>query len=228
MTPNDIINEVRRLERDSGLLRTPDSYVAETLLLFVNHTIKQTATLRPDLFTNLGEVDTIPGSAVQKMPEDSIRLIEVFYIKGGGSVNEVSHSMMERSNRGWASEEPGMPINYMRHPRNPNRFFLYPPPEADVTLVVDYAQSPPDYGLNDEIQLIPSAYFTALVHGTITAVASINDQMYNPERVALFRNLYEQALGVSAQSAMTLDEEPEMQTSLRRGNRRSRRERSEQ
>jgi len=223
MTPNDIINEVRRLEQDSGLLRTPDSYVADSLLLFVNHAIRQTATLRPDLFAKLGEIETEPESVVQSMPSDSIRLIEIFHIKGGGSVNEVSHSMMERSNRMWAAEPPGQPINYMRHPRNHNRYFLYPAPVAGVVLVADYAQAPRSYGIDEDIELIPDAYLTTLVYGTVVAVSSINNTLYKPDRVAMFRTMYEQSLGISGQIGATLDAEPEQLEAEQREQRRRQR-----
>ena len=209
MTPGDIINEVRRLEQDSGLLRSPDSYIDETMLTFVNHTLKQTAVLRPDLFSNLGDLETVPGSVVQTMPQDSIRLIEIFHVKGGGSVNEVSHAMMERSARDWASSPSGKPLNYMRHPRNPNRYFLYPPPEAEVVLVADYAQTPPNYGLEDEIALIPAAYQTALVYGTVMTVASINNTLYKPDRVQMYTALYQQTLNIAGQMGLAMDVEPE-------------------
>jgi hypothetical protein len=217
MTPNEIINEVRRLEQDSGLLRAPDSYIDETMLLFVNQTIKHTSILRPDLFAKLGEIVPQAGSVVQAMPQDSIRLIEVFHIKGGGSVNEVSHSMMERSSREWAATAPGTPINYMRHPRNPNRYFLYPAPVEGIVLIADYAQSPRSYALDEEIELIPAAYFTTLVHGTVAAVASINNTLYDPNRAGMFRTMYEQSLGLSAQTTFAMDSDgvPRQQTNRR-------------
>lgn len=205
MTPSDVIEQVLLLEQDSGLLRTPDSHIDKVLLGFVNQTILMTATYRPDLFANLGEIDTTPDNVVQSMPHDSLRLIEIFHVKGGNSVVEVSHSMMERSYPNWASDEPGLPINYMRHPRNHNRYFLYPAPVAGITLVADYAQVPKTYTLNEEIEKLPDAYMPALVHGTAAMAANMLNDRVLPDRVAAHRALYEQILGVSLQAKVALD-----------------------
>ena len=205
MTPNDIIEQVLRLEQDSGLLRTPDSHIQQVLLGFVNQTILMTATYRPDLFASLGEIPTTAGNVVQSMPSDSLRLIEIFYVVGGNSVVEVSLSMMERSYPGWAATAPGMPVNYMRHPRNHNRYFLYPAPAQDVYLMADYAKVPRTYGLDDEIEYITSAYMPTLVYGTAGMAAMVLNDRITPERAMQYRQMYEQGLGVSLQTKMALD-----------------------
>lgn len=205
MTPNEIIEEVRRLEQDSELLRTPDSYIERVLLGFVQQTLLRTATLRPDLFAKLGDIPTQPDSVVQTLPADSLRLIEVFHVKGGNAVVEVSHSMMERSYPNWASEPSGQPVNYMRHPRNHNRYFLYPAPTAGVTLVADYAQVPPSYAPEDNIELLPTAYKPALVYGTAHLVATVLNDRTDMNRANLYNALYERVLGVSAQASEAVD-----------------------
>lgn len=212
MTPNEIISEVIRLEQDSGFLKTPDSYVQEVLLSFVNQTLFQTATVRPDLFAKLGEIPTQPESVVQAMPADSIRLIEIFHIKGGNAVVEVSHSMMERSNPSWAAEPAGMPINYMRHPRNHNRYFLYPAPADEIELVADYAQAPPVYAAEDEIELLPTAYMPAIVYGTAVLAATVLNDRFSPDRASMHRAMYERILGLSADSVFNLDSEEQRAT----------------
>ena len=205
MTPNDVIEQVLRLEQDSGLLRTPDAHIQQVLLGFVNQTILSTAGFRPDLFAKLGDISTTAGNVVQSMPGDSLRLIEIFHVKGGNSVVEVSHSMMERSYPGWASETPGMPVNYMRHPRNHNRYFLYPAPEEGVVLVADYAQTPGTYGMDDTIEHLADAYLPALVHGTAAMAANVLNDYIQPERAEAHRAAYERILGVSLQAKMGLD-----------------------
>ena len=218
MTPNDVINQVLVLEQDSGLLRTPDSHSQRVLLGFVNQTILMTATYRPDLFASLEEIPTAPSNVVQSMPSDSLRLIEIFYVIGGDAVVEVSHSMMERSFPGWAATKPGMPTNYMRHPRNHNRYFLYPAPVENVFLMADYAKIPKTYRAEDEIEFLSEAYMPALVHGTAATAANIlNDRML-PERAQAHRAIYEQILGVSlqAKSALDIDERRDPEDDRRR------------
>lgn len=205
MTPNEIISEVQKLEQDSELLRTPDSYIKQVLLGFVQQTLLKTASLRPDLFAKLGEIPTQPESVVQAMPTDSVRLIEIFHVKDGNAVVEVSHTMMERSYPNWASEPAGQPVNYMRHRRNHNRFFLYPAPEQGVVLVADYAQVPPNYGEDEDIDLIPEAYMPALVYGTAHLAATVLNGNADPNRANTYNAMYERVLGVSAQASEAID-----------------------
>jgi len=220
MTPNDVIAEVRRLAQDSGLLRSPDSYSADTLLAFVNQAIKQTAMLRPDLFAFTDTAFAVTANQpIQTLPSDSIRLIEVFYVSsaGGGAIEEVDRDLLNRTDRDWVNATAGIPIKYTRHSRNPNKFFLYPRPQAGVTLALEYAQSPPTYTGGQTISLLPDVYMPALVNGTAFLVESINDSAEpssrsNPNRAAVFQKAYSEMLGVSLQSNAVLDNETTIPT----------------
>lgn len=216
MTPNDVIADVKRLAQDSGLLRSPDTYRDDVLLSFVNQTIKQTAVLRPDLFAFTDTAFAVTANEpIQTLPSDSIRLIEVFYVSssGGGAIEEVDRDLLNRTDRDWVNATAGIPIKYTRHSRNPNKFFLYPRPQANVTLALEYAQSPPSYTGGQTISLLPDAYLPALVNGTVYLVEAINNQSTNanvrkdPNRAAVFQNAYAEMLGVSLQSNTVLDNE---------------------
>lgn len=177
MTPNDIILDVKRLAQDSTLLRTPDTYRDETLLGFVNNILQQTAIYRPDLFAKSVSLLTTPNSVSQVMPADSIRLIEIFYCEQGGALEEVDRARFNRTYPDWVNSNAGVPIKFMRHQRNPNAYFLYPKPQADITLAGEYAQSPPTYTINETIELLPDAYRPAIVYGTAYMVEAINNDM---------------------------------------------------
>jgi len=216
MTPNDVIADVKRLAQDSGLLRSPDTYRDDVLLSFVNQTIKQTSILRPDLFAFTDTAFAVTANQpIQTLPSDSIRLIEVFYVSsaGGGAIEEVDRDLLNRTDRDWVTATAGIPIKYTRHSRNPNKFFLYPRPQAGVTLALEYAQSPPTYTGGQTIALLPDAYLPALVNGTVYLVEAINNQSTStsvrkdPNRAAAFQNVYAEMLGVSLQSNAVLDNE---------------------
>lgn len=216
MTPNDIIADVRRLAQDSGLFRSPDSYRDATLLAFVNQALKQTSVLRPDLFAFTDTSFAVAADQpIQTLPSDSIRLIEVFYVSsaGGGAIEEVDRDLLNRTDRNWVNATAGIPLKYTRHSRNPNKFFLYPRPQAGVTLALEYAQSPPTYTGSQTIALLPDAYLPALVYGTVYLVEAINNQSTNPNvrkdanRAGAFLNTYTEMLGVSLQSVAVTDNE---------------------
>lgn len=204
MTPAEVITEVRRILSDT---LAPQRYSDTVLLGFVNQTLKRMAILRPDLFATIGNISTTANTVLQSMPSDSIRLMEIFQVVNGNAVTEVSRDTFDQTYPNWVNETPGTPVNFMRHVRNPNKFFVYPRPISGVTLVGEYAQSPTDYGLNDTIALLPDAYFPTIVDGTIFLTESIDDESVSSGRAKLFQDSFTQSLGVALQSRTVTDAE---------------------
>lgn len=202
MTPAEIIAEVRKLVNDT---RSPQRYSDADMLGFVNQTLKRMAMFRPDLFLQIGDVSTTPNTTIQSMPADSIRLVEIFGIKDGNAITEADRDTFDQTYPGWRVEAAGQPVNFMRHVRNPNVYFLYPRPEAGVTLLAEYAKVPTDYALNDPIAAPIDAYFPTIVDGTVYLVESVDDEHVNSGRAKLFLDSFTQSLGVSLQSRELTD-----------------------
>jgi len=202
MTPADVIAEVRRLISDT---RTPQRYTDTILLGFVNQALKRMAMGRPDLFLQLGDVSTTPNTTVQTMPADSIRLVEIFSVTGGNTITEVDREVFDQTYPGWRSEAAGTPVNFMRHVRNPNVYFLYPAPEAGVILTAEYAKVPTDYALGDTITAPIDAYFPTLVDGAVYLAESIDDEHVNSGRAKLFFESFTQGMGLSLGSRELTD-----------------------
>lgn len=202
MTPADVIAEVRRLISDT---RTPQRYTDTVLLGFVNQALKRMAMGRPDLFLQLGDVSTTPNTTVQTMPADSIRLVEIFSVTGGNTITEVDREVFDQTYPGWRSEAAGTPVNFMRHVRNPNVYFLYPAPTAGVILTAEYAKVPTDYALGDTITAPIDAYFPTLVDGTVYLAESIDDEHVNSGRAKLFFESFTQGMGLSLGSRELTD-----------------------
>jgi hypothetical protein len=204
MTPNEVITEVRRLIQDT---KVPYRYSDAVMLGFVNQTLKKMVVLRPDLFAVIGDFATTTGSVLQNCPADSTRLIEVFQVKGGNAITEVTRRVLDQTSPSWVSDPPGAPVNFMRHVRNPNRFFVYPAPVAGTVLVGEYAQTPPDYTLDQEVTFPTDAYFPVVVDGTVFLAESIDNEHVNSNRAKLFQDAFVQALGVGLQSRTVTDTE---------------------
>ncbi len=202
MTPNEIITEARRLVSDT---RVPYRNSDAIMLGWVNQTLKRTAVLRPDLFGVIGDIATTPNVVLQSTPSDSLRLIQIFQVKNGDAVTEVDREVFDQTYPGWVNEAAGTPVNFMRHVRNPNKFFVYPRPTSGVILVGEYAQVPPDYALNDTIALIPEAYFPVLIDGVVFLAESVDDEHVNSQRAALFQKNYTEALGASVSNRVVTD-----------------------
>lgn len=211
MTPSTVIDNVRRVLQDSAFLRTPDTYSAATLLVFVNNTIKRMVMLRPDLFTIVANISTTPNVVIQTMPSDSFRLVEIFQVVGANTLEEVDRDQFDRTDINWATEPAGTPVKYMRHTRSPNKFFVYPRPASGVQLVAEYVKIQPTYGLNDPIVGLPDDYLPVVVDGTVYNVLSVenaeNASQAGLARAKLFQDSFVQSLGVSLQSRLLTDAE---------------------
>jgi hypothetical protein len=204
MTPSEVILEVRRLLSDT---LAPQRYSDTFLLGFVNQTLKRMAILRPDLFAVIADVATTANTVLQSMPSDSIRLMEIFQIKNGDAITEVNRETFDQTYPNWVNETPGTPVNFMRHVRNPNKFFVYPRPISGIILVAEYVQAPATYGLDDSIDLLPDAYFSTIVDGVVFLAESIDDESANSGRAKLFQDSFTQSLGVGLQSRTVTDTE---------------------
>lgn len=202
MTPTEVITEVRRLVQDQSV---PYRYSDAVLLGYVNQTLKRMAVMRPDLFSDIVDIPTVADSAVQALPTNAMRLLDIFQVKDGPAVNEVDRETMNRNYPGWMTEAPGVPVNFMRHVKNPDRFFLYPRPQEGIVLVGEYAASPPDYALSDEISILTDAYFPVVVDGATYLAESIDDEHVQSGRAKLFYESFANQLSVNLQSRKVTD-----------------------
>ena len=153
MTPQDVITEVRRLIQDES---APLRYSDTVLLGFVNQTLKRMAVLRPDLFTVIANVSTTANVITQTLPAGSTRLVEVFAVASGAAVEEVDRDLFNRAYPSWSTDPAGVPTKYMRHPRNPTSYFLYPRPQAGVQMLAEYVVWPINYTLAAILSGLPN------------------------------------------------------------------------
>jgi len=204
VTPAQVIVEVRRILQD---IRVPQRYSDALLLGFVNQALKRMAVLRPDLFSVIDDFVTQAGQTIQSAPADSLRMMEVFQVKDGDGIVEVSRKAMDETYPGWVNDPAGPTVNWMRHVRNDNRFFIYPKAPAGQTLVIEYAQTPREYGLEETIERLSEAYFPVLVDGAVFLAESVDNEHVNSNRAQLFQQSFTQALGVSVQARSITDTE---------------------
>lgn len=214
MTPSEVIGEVRRLVQDT---KTPNRYSDTVLLGFVNQTIRRMVMLRPDLFITQTDIPTTPNTVEQSLPATAVRLVEIFHVKNGTSIEEVDRDQFDRAYPQWTTDSAGTPTKYMRHPRNPRAYFLYPRPSSGVVLVGEYVDTPQNYALSAPIAVLPDAYFPVLVDGTVYLAESIDNEHVNSGRAKLFQDSFVQALGVSLQSQAITDTEAGVTQSAQRG-----------
>jgi hypothetical protein len=202
VTPAGIIVEVRKLLQD---VDAPYRYSDTDLLGFVNQSLKRMSILRPDLFGEIVDIPTTADTAVQSLPSDALRLIDIFQVKNGDAITEVDRETMSRCNPSWMTETSGTPVNFMRHVKNPERFFLYPRPTAGVVLVAEYAKVPSDYAIGDTITAPADSFMPTIVDATVFLAESIDDEHVNSGRAKLFLDLFTSELGTALQNRVVTD-----------------------
>lgn len=204
MKLTNVITEVRRILQDTN---APQRYSDTVLLGFANQALKRIAVLRPDLFAYIGEITTTAGAVIQSAPTDSIRIMEIFQVKNGAGVTETSREALDQTYPTWMNDTAGDAVNWMRHVRNPNRFFIYPKAPSGQILIGEYAQTPKDYTADEDVALLPDAYFPVVVDATVFVAESVDNEHVNSNRAQLFQQSFTQALGVSAQGRVITDTE---------------------
>ena len=204
MKLSSVITEVRRIVQD---VNAPQRYSDTMLLGFANQTLKRMAVLRPDLFAYIGEIPTTAGQVLQSAPSDSLRIMEIFQVKNGNGVIEVNRESLDQTYPQWMNEAAGPCVNWMRHTRNNNKFFIYPKAPTGQVLIAEYAQTPKSYTADEDVQLLPEAFFPIVVDGTVFLTESVDNEHVNSNRAQLFQQTFTQALGVNAQSRSITDTE---------------------
>ncbi len=202
MLVSDVVTQVRDIIQDT---QTPYRYSDDMLVRFLNQTLKRMVVLRPDLFSSIEEIPTESGTPFQSLPSDAMRLVDIYQVKGSTSVTEINRETIERSAPRWAAEEPGTPVNFMRNIRNDTRFFLYPAPKDDVVLIGEYAKTPENYALDDEIDVIPDGYFPVLIDGVVFVAESVDDEYVNNQRAQMYQQMFTQGLGTSSEARIITD-----------------------
>jgi hypothetical protein len=105
------------------------------------------------------------------------------------------------------SDPAGIPFNFIRHPRNATKFFLYPRPIANLTATVEYVVEPKVYTINETILYLKDTYLGVVVDGVVFLASSIDDEHVNSNRAKLFQESFTSSLGVDMQQQAVLDNE---------------------
>ena len=107
----------------------------------------------------------------------------------------------------WMNDTAGPAVNFMRHVRNPNKFFIYPKAPDNQILIGEYSKTPAVYTGTQTVALLPDAYFPAVVDATVFLAESVDNEHVNSQRAQLFQQSFTQSLGVAAQARSITDPE---------------------
>ena len=205
MILNDVIAEVRRIVQDETATYR---YSDVNLLALCNQALKRIQLLRPDLFAYVGTMTCTAGAVIQTAPSDSLRIIEVYSINGTGvGLVEAVREVLDQTLPTWPNDTAAAAINWMRHVRNPNKFFIYPQAPAAQVLDIEFSQVPTTYDGTTAVTLLPDAYFPVVVDAVVFLVESIDNEHVTSGRAKLYKDSFTEMLGVTAASRPVTDTE---------------------
>ena len=204
MILNDVVTEVRRMLQDEN---TPQRYSDAVLIGFANQSLKRIAVLRPDLFAHVSTITCVENEVIQTAPTDSLRIIEVYSVSGGNGIIETNRESLDQAYPQWMNDTASAAVNWMRHTRNANKFFIYPKAPAAQVLDIEYAQTPPTYDGTTTVTLLTDAYIPVVIDATIFLAESVDNEHVNSNRAALFLQSFTRALGLNLAANITTDTE---------------------
>lgn len=202
-TPQDVITEVRRAVQDTAI---PYRYDDAHMLGVVNQALRRICLLRPDLFSYITTMACVSGT-LQTAPSDSVRFMEVIQNAAGHNVNEVNRDAVDLMFNSWQVGTPDTCTNWMRHVRNPNTFFVYPPSPAGQILTIEYARCPATYAITDSITSPQDAYFPCVVDCCVYLLEAVDNEHVNSGRAKQFYDTFMQQLGMTVQTKVVTDTE---------------------
>lgn len=205
MTPQEVIDEARVLINDDNALM-PSRFSDADLLGFVNQAIKRACVVRPDLFIVSANITPTVNQVEQELSSNVTRILELNRVVGGNALGEVDKETMDRSAPSWTTETASTPINWMRHPRNPRKYFLYPRPATGTQIAAEYIEVPDDYILSDTIGL-PDSYKSAIVDAVVFLAEAVDDESVDSQRAKAFADMFMQALGADLAQRRVVDNE---------------------
>lgn len=205
MTPQSVIAEVRVFIKDTDAVSYRNS--DDNLVLMINRAMKRIALLRPDLFTTIGTITLVSG-ITQTVPNYG-RIVEVFGITGGGAITEGNRETLDELTPTWrsaASVAAASITNWMRHSRNPSKFFVSPPSNGTGSLDAEYTAPPATLLIGTTIPLSEN-YEPAVVDMTVAEVEWADDENVLNQRAEAFYKRAKELLGADAQGRAMTDKE---------------------
>jgi hypothetical protein len=199
-TVAEVLADVRDLVQDNS---TPYRYDDADLVRKFNQVLRRAVILRPDLFTQVSTLTCIAGS-MQLCPADSVRLMDVLSNANGGAVKQVNQEVIDLMIPDWETLTPGPTTNWMRYPRDPNRFYVYPAATAGLALQIIYSKCPALLILTDTVPM-QDVYMPVLVDGVCWSVEAIDAEHVESGRAKMFKDSFTEALTTGLQARRITD-----------------------
>lgn len=188
-TVADVLLDVRELIQDT---KVPYRYSDDFVIRKINRTLSRMVVLRPDLFTTVADIACVAGS-LQSAPADSVRLMDVLSNASSTAIKEVSQEVQDMMIPTWETLTPGPALNWMRYPRDPNRFYVSPSAVPGAALTITYAKAPAVLTISDTV-VLQDAYMPTVIDGTVWLMESIDAESVESGRAKMFQDSFKEQM----------------------------------
>lgn len=199
-TVSDVITDTRDAVQDNV---APYRYSDDDLVRKFNLVLRKAVILRPDLFTEITTISCASGS-LQQCPTDSVRLMDVLNNSAGAAVKQVNQEVIDLMIPDWENLSPGPATNWMRYPRDPNRFYVYPPAVAAASLQIIYSKCPAVLSTSSTVPM-QDVYMPVLVDGLCWLAEAIDAEHVESGKAKMFKDSFTEALTVGLQARRITD-----------------------
>lgn len=182
----DLLSDVRESISDTDL---PYRYSDAFILRKINQSVQRMVIKRPDLFSEVYVLTCVAGP-LQAAPADAVRVMDVLANSAGRAVKEINQEVLDLTLPTWESLTPGPANDWMRYPRDPNRFYLYPAATAGDTVTILYAKTPAAVTSTASSIPLPLAYQPAVIDGTVWLLESVDAEHVESGRAKMFQDSF--------------------------------------
>lgn len=199
----DVVEMVRESISDTT---APYRYSDGFILRRINQAVQRAVVLRPDLFTDVYALTCVAGS-LQSAPADSVRVMDVLANSDGRAVKEINQEVLDLTLPTWENTPAGPATDWMRYPRDPNRFYVYPSAIAGAQLTILYAKTPVAVTTVSGNIPMALAYQPAITDCVIWLAEAIDAEHVESGRAKMFQDSFTNQLtaGLSARRITDTD-----------------------
>jgi hypothetical protein len=202
-----ILDSARDTLNDDAKIR----YTDEKALQYFNDGMHELAIMRPDLFTQIGDIPCTQGTCDQTLPAGGMFVVDIYSIKGGAAVDFCELDTLRAFRPTWRTDPAAPAQNWLRRPQDPSKqnnpvFMIYPQAPPNQTLTGEFPIAPARVlaaNLDSALLPISDPYQVPLQAYVIYRAESKDDEHVLAQRAAAFRGVFEELVMVAAKTEQT-------------------------
>jgi len=189
-----------------GLLLDPDDGVwSETLkVAFVNEAMNTIVSLRPDATAKTETVSLVADTPKQSIPTTGARFLDLVRNIGGRAITKMERSVLGKIFPSWPTHTSDAIEVYMFDPENPTAYWVFPTPNAALSVELVYAGSPTVFTAAATSISLSDIYIAPITEYVLYRCLNMQSAGQNTQKASEHLANFHRTIGVQAQTAASL------------------------